>query len=161
MVMKRHKCKRSIEDTPLNLSKMKIAMKHLVSLKEELDGIQETETEMEAVMEHVQALEKILENVKKTCVWHCFVITFWCSGAVDKRISFSLFSKVDLNNLGLTRKWLVFQPDGIAELLTRPNSLQHVNKVQVLHTCLTEIYDHVNMDVRVQKPNLESLLMLT
>jgi len=48
--------------------------------------------------------------------------------------------------LGLTRKRLVFQPDGIAQLLTRPNSLQHVDEVQVLHTRLAEIYDHVNMD---------------
>ena len=65
MATKDHKHKRSIEDTPLDLSKMKIAMKHLVSIKEELDGIQETEGEMEAVMKHVQALEKILENAKK------------------------------------------------------------------------------------------------
>ena len=65
MATKDHKHKRSIEDTPLDLRKMKIVMKHLVSLKEELDGIQETEGEMEAVMKHVQALEKILENAKK------------------------------------------------------------------------------------------------
>ena len=88
-------------------------------------------------------------------------MTFRCSGAVDKRINFSSFSKADLNNLGLTRKRLVFRPDGIAQLLTRPNSLQHVDGVQVLHTRLAEIYDHVNMDVRAQKSNLESLLMLT
>jgi hypothetical protein len=65
---KGHKRKRSIKDTPLDLSKMKIAMKHLVSLKELLDGIQETEAEMEARMERIQALENILENAKKICV---------------------------------------------------------------------------------------------
>jgi hypothetical protein len=40
-----------------------------ISLKEELDGIQETEAEMEAVTEHVHALQKILESAKKpVCV---------------------------------------------------------------------------------------------
>ena len=65
MASKGHKRKHSIQDTPVDLSKMKMAMNHLVSLKEELDGIQETEGEMDAVMEHVHALEKILENAKK------------------------------------------------------------------------------------------------
>ena len=62
---KGHKRKRSIQDTPVDLNKMKMALNHLSSLKEELDGIQETEGEMEAVMEHVHALQKILETAKK------------------------------------------------------------------------------------------------
>jgi division protein CdvB (Snf7/Vps24/ESCRT-III family) len=45
---------------------MKIAMNHLIFLKEELDDIQETEGEMSAVMpEHIYALQKILESAKK------------------------------------------------------------------------------------------------
>jgi hypothetical protein len=65
MSTKGHKRKRSIQDTPVDLSKMKIAMNHLIFLKEELDGIQETEGEMNAVMEHVHSLQKILESAKK------------------------------------------------------------------------------------------------
>jgi hypothetical protein len=65
MSAKGHKRKRSIHDTPVDLSKMKMAISHLASLKEELDGIQETEVEMESVMEHVHALQKILESAKK------------------------------------------------------------------------------------------------
>lgn len=65
MSTKGHKRKRSIQDTSVDLNKMKMAMNHLISLKEELDGIQETEGEMEVVIEHVHALQKILESAKK------------------------------------------------------------------------------------------------
>jgi hypothetical protein len=51
--------------TPVNPSKMEIAMNYLVSLEEELNGIQETEMEMDAVMKHVHALQEILKNAKK------------------------------------------------------------------------------------------------
>jgi len=57
--------KRSLRDTPVNLSKMRIALNRLTALKEELDGIEETEKEMESVMEHVNALEEILSRAKK------------------------------------------------------------------------------------------------
>jgi hypothetical protein len=56
---------RSIQDTPVDLSKLEMAIKHLVVLKVELRGIQETRREMDAVMEHVYALREILENAKK------------------------------------------------------------------------------------------------
>jgi len=57
--------KRSLRDTPVNLSKMRIALNRLTALKEELDGIKEIEKEMESVMEHVNALEEILSRAKK------------------------------------------------------------------------------------------------
>ena len=42
-----------------------MALNYLDSLKEELDGIQETEGVMAAVMEHVHDLHRILETAKK------------------------------------------------------------------------------------------------
>jgi hypothetical protein len=56
MSSKGHKRKRNI-----HLGKMKMALNHLVSLKEELDGFQETEV----VMEHIHALRKMLESAEK------------------------------------------------------------------------------------------------
>ena len=60
-----HNRKRSLQDTPVDLSKMGMALNHLIALKEELDGIEETEKEMDSVMEHVHALEEILSRAKK------------------------------------------------------------------------------------------------
>ncbi|KAF8338972.1 uncharacterized protein EI90DRAFT_2967439 [Cantharellus anzutake] len=60
-----HKCKRSIEDTPINLSKMRLAQVAVESLKEELEGIQETEGALERVITELEALENILHNTKK------------------------------------------------------------------------------------------------
>ena len=61
-----HKRKRVIQDTPVDLSKMRVAMELLDSLEEELSGIKETEVEMDALMEHAKSLQNILENAKKT-----------------------------------------------------------------------------------------------
>jgi len=128
MASKGHKRKRSIQDSPVDLSKMKMAMNHLVSLKEELDGIQETEGEMDAVMEHVHALQKILENAKKP------------------RLNFSSTTKKDLENLGVTGKDFDFIPEGIDKLLSKSNAPDIVDEFKSLLVRLNEIYDHVNMD---------------
>lgn len=66
-----HKRKRSLQDSPVDLSKMKVALHRLNALKEELDGVEETEAELGAVMEHVAALEEILNSAKKP-VCHVF-----------------------------------------------------------------------------------------
>lgn len=46
---------------------MKTAMTYLLSLKEELENVQEAEKdlELEKMMTHVRALERILEDAKK------------------------------------------------------------------------------------------------
>lgn len=67
-----HKRKRSIQDTPVNLNKIRAAMLRLEVLKEELADIEETEGEVEALMAHVTALEGILRGAKKpVCVLAC------------------------------------------------------------------------------------------
>lgn len=60
-----HKRKRSIQDTPINLNRIRSAMHRVSVLKEELAGIEETEVEVEAMMQHVSALEEILRGAKK------------------------------------------------------------------------------------------------
>jgi hypothetical protein len=60
-----HKRKRSLQDSPIDLSKMRMALNRLEALKEELDGIEETEEELHTISDHVLALENILKGAKK------------------------------------------------------------------------------------------------
>ena len=61
-----HKRKRSLQDSPVNLTTMQVARKQLLALQEELSGIQEIElSEMEEIMKHVDALAVILGSGKK------------------------------------------------------------------------------------------------
>src|ERR1700729_3783754 len=60
-----HKRKRRLQESPVDLTKMKMAMRRVRALKEELAGIEETEGEMEALMTHVNSLEEILRGAKK------------------------------------------------------------------------------------------------
>lgn len=60
-----HKRKRSLQDSPVDLSKMRMALNRLEALKEELDGIEETEEELHTISDHVLALENILKGAKK------------------------------------------------------------------------------------------------
>ncbi|KAF8313735.1 hypothetical protein F5887DRAFT_1151878 [Amanita rubescens] len=55
--MSTQKRKRSIQDTPVDLTKMQLTRQRLSALQEELSGIEETETEMEEIMKHVDALQ--------------------------------------------------------------------------------------------------------
>jgi hypothetical protein len=60
-----HKRKRSLQDSTVDLSKMRMALNRLEALKEELDGIEETEEELRTISEHFTALEDILKGAKK------------------------------------------------------------------------------------------------
>lgn len=60
-----HKRKRSLQDSPIDVSKMRMALNRLDALKAELDGIQETEEELDGISKHVLALEDILKGAKK------------------------------------------------------------------------------------------------
>jgi hypothetical protein len=71
--MPTHKRKRSLQDSPVDLSKMRMAIKQLEELKTELEGIEETEAEMQEVMLHVAALEDILNTAKKPV---CILLPF-------------------------------------------------------------------------------------
>jgi hypothetical protein len=59
------KRKRSLQDSTVDLSKMRMALNRLETLKEELDGIEEMEEELHTISEHVLALESILQGAKK------------------------------------------------------------------------------------------------
>lgn len=65
MVESMFKRKRSLQDTPIDSSKIRHAREYLEKLKEELDGIEETEETMNDVMDCMQDLEQILTRSKK------------------------------------------------------------------------------------------------
>jgi len=69
-----HKRKRSLQDSTVDLSKMRMTLNHLGALKEELDGIEETEEELHTISEHVLALENILKSAKKPV---CYLVPAW------------------------------------------------------------------------------------
>lgn len=73
MSEKSYKRKRSIQDTPVDLTKMQLVRQRLAALQEELAGIEETEEEMEEVTRHVEALQYILGTAKKlvSIVFQC------------------------------------------------------------------------------------------
>jgi len=60
-----HKRKCSLRDPTIDLSKMRMVLHHLESLKEKLRGIEETEEELQAITDHVLALENILVSGAK------------------------------------------------------------------------------------------------
>lgn len=73
-----HKRNRSLQDSTVDLSKMRMALYHLDALKAELDGIEETEEELKSITEHVLALEGILKGAKKQvcCSFHTIISNY-------------------------------------------------------------------------------------
>jgi DNA primase large subunit len=59
------KRKRSLHDTPVDLTKMQLAKLRLHALQEELSGIEETTEEMDQILVHLEALQDILGTTKK------------------------------------------------------------------------------------------------
>jgi hypothetical protein len=57
-------------------------------------------------------------------------------------------TKKDLENLGVTGKRLRFIPNGVDQLLSKSNASDP--EFASLLVQLKDIYDHVNMDVRVK-----------
>jgi hypothetical protein len=98
-----HKRKRSLQDSPVDLTTMQVARKRLIALQEELSGIQETELEMEEIMKHVDALAVILGTGKKLV---SRVVIGFISPLSDglQKLSFSSVRRSDLTNMGLIRK---------------------------------------------------------
>lgn len=122
-----HKRKRSLQDTKVDLSKMRMALHRLEALKEELDGIEETEEEMQSITEHVGALEEILRGAKKP------------------KVTFSTVVLDDLKKAGLTRKRLVFSAQKVTELANGlPRDVE--NLLADLYSRIKKIYTYVNMD---------------
>ncbi|PPQ81584.1 hypothetical protein CVT25_013423 [Psilocybe cyanescens] len=118
-----HKCKCSIlPDSTANLSQMNMAaLSHLEALKEELDGIQETEAELNSISRHVRVLEDILKGVKT-------------------QMNFLTVISEDLNRAGIVRKCLMF------ERVKRTHSVNTEAEISNLHSRIKKIYACVNMD---------------
>ncbi|KAH9955341.1 hypothetical protein BC827DRAFT_876839 [Russula dissimulans] len=80
---KSQKRKRSVHDTPVDLTKMQQARQRLLALQEEFRGIEETEPDMAEIIKHVDALQDILGSTKKL------------------KLSFSSVSRSQLTEMGL------------------------------------------------------------
>ncbi|EED77110.1 predicted protein [Postia placenta Mad-698-R] len=119
-----HKHKRSLQDSPVDLSKIIMALNRLDVLKSELDGIQETQAELDSITKHVSALEVILRGAKKS------------------RLSFSTVTPEDLQSAGIVRKRLIFRPEKVTELAKGLSPDEIVD----LHSRIKKIYARVNMD---------------
>ncbi|KAF9811062.1 hypothetical protein IEO21_06691 [Rhodonia placenta] len=122
-----HKRKRSLQDSPVDLSKMVMALNRLDVLKSELDGIQETKEELDSITKHVSALEDILRGAKKP------------------RLSFSTVTSEDLQSAGVVRKRLIFKPEKVTEL-AKGLSPAAEDEIVDLHSRIKKIYARVNMD---------------
>ncbi|KAF8965485.1 hypothetical protein BDZ97DRAFT_1658993 [Flammula alnicola] len=121
MSQRGHKRKRSLQDSesPVDLSKMRMALNRLEALKEELDGIEETEEELRTISDHVLALENILKGAKKP---------------------------VYLKKAGVMRKRLIFEHAKVTELAKGLTTNAEAEVVD-LHSRIKKIYARVNMDV--------------
>ncbi|TFY76544.1 hypothetical protein EWM64_g7469 [Hericium alpestre] len=122
-----HKRKRSLQDSPVDLTKMRMAMNRLGALKEELEGIEETEGELKALMLHVDALEAILGTAKKP------------------KLSFSSASDKDIDKIGVIQKRLVFSQQGIDQLVAAMSE-HAIEESKILYERIKEVYEFVNMD---------------
>ncbi|KAJ7318293.1 hypothetical protein DFH08DRAFT_892323 [Mycena albidolilacea] len=121
-----HKRKRSLQDSPVDLTLMQQARKCLVALQEELDGVVETTSEITAIMTQVDALQAILGTAKKP------------------KLGFSSVTKTDLTKVGIQRKFLQFDTAQLHNLLTDKRAAPE-EQIQQLCTRIARIYRHVSM----------------
>ena len=61
-----HKWKRSLEDIPVDLTKVQEAKKKLKVLQEQISGVDETSDEMRQIMRHFDVLQGLLSTAKET-----------------------------------------------------------------------------------------------
>ncbi|KAK7016123.1 hypothetical protein R3P38DRAFT_2995213 [Favolaschia claudopus] len=142
--MSTHKRKRSLSEDPVSTDQLHYLKKHTALLREELEGIEETETELETVMQHIINLERLLSNVKKP------------------RYTFSSMTKKDLTRLGVKGQMLVFKSEGLATILGKSNDGDTFNEeVSSLRTRLIDIYAHVNMDYEAGSRMLLDAVLLS
>ncbi|SRR6266550_4845511 len=87
-----HKRKRSLQDSTVDLSKMRMAVNRLEALKEELDGIEETEEELRTISEHVTALEDILVKGAKKLVC-CIFLTLCAIMVIDDALESNFLNR--------------------------------------------------------------------
>ncbi|KAH8995649.1 Flavinator of succinate dehydrogenase-domain-containing protein [Lactarius akahatsu] len=121
------KRKRSLKDSTVDFSKMRMVLNQIDALKDELYGIEETEEEMRNISEQVLQLEKILEGAKKP------------------KKSFSTVLLEELEMAGVQEKRLVFDPVKLTDL-TNGLTTEAGSQIADLHARIKEIYACVNMD---------------
>ncbi|KAL4242844.1 hypothetical protein ABKN59_011265 [Abortiporus biennis] len=114
-----HKRKRSLQDSPVDLSQMQLARRQVERLRQELEGIEETEKEMKEIMTHIDKLERILTQSKK------------------QKYSFSSLGRKEMVLMGIKRGSLCFNKS-----ITPIIDPEHLDRL-----CMevNRIYRHVSM----------------
>lgn len=121
-----------------------MALNRLDALKAELDGIEETEEELDTISKHVVALEDILKGTKKSV--RPISITSCAILMMSQRVTFSTVRTEDLKRAGVVRKRLVFEPVKVTDL-AKALTTNVEAKISDLHSQIKKIYARVNMDV--------------
>ncbi|KAK7685373.1 hypothetical protein QCA50_011235 [Cerrena zonata] len=125
---KGRKRKRSIQDVPINMNKMRKMLETFKTLKDELYDIDETEIELGSVKQHLDSLETILRGAKKP------------------KLNFSSLTLKDLTEIGVG--------DGLLDIDLEVISGRVSAKMQEpmfqaactdLSREMVDIYTHVNM----------------
>ena len=137
-----HKRKRNLQDSPVDISKMRILTTSLEALREELSGIDETEEEMEEVIKHVNELDCILKEAKRVVRSKCSCLSCW------QKVTFSNATLLELTNLQVKDGFLVFDNATVRRLSAEPKPDLVEKELQDLHARLRKIYNRVNMNVR-------------
>ncbi|KAK7029204.1 hypothetical protein R3P38DRAFT_2934478 [Favolaschia claudopus] len=120
-----HKRRRSLQDSPVDLTIMQKARSSLLSLQRELEGIDETQDQLTTIMAQIDIVQQILGTAKKP------------------KVSFSSISKADLKNVGIERKLLQMQSAQLASMLEA--EVAKTSHVQQLCLRIERIYRHVSM----------------
>ncbi|KIJ42161.1 hypothetical protein M422DRAFT_60388 [Sphaerobolus stellatus SS14] len=151
-----HKRKRSLQDSSVDLSKMRMALNRLEALKEELDGIEETEEELQTISDHVLALETILKGAKNQYVPYSSRDVLLL--IMLQRVTFSTVTSEDLKKAGVTRKPLYFDPAKVIQL-AEGLTMNAEAEIVDLYSRIKKIYARVNMDVSGSRMVLDSILL--
>lgn len=143
---KNHKRKRSIQDTPVEPTKMQLARRRLSALQEELSGIEETKTENRNGGDHEA----------RRCVtgysWQCQEarelnrkILVSLVSRTHQKISFSSVQRSDLSSMGLERKPFRFNDAALEACIAASG----VNSKHIEALCLQITRIHRSVSMRV------------
>ncbi|OBZ75415.1 hypothetical protein A0H81_04295 [Grifola frondosa] len=117
---KTYRQKRSLQDSAVNMNVISNTRCQLAAMKQDLDGIVESQEEVDQIMCHFAALEAILAKAKKI------------------KLSFSSATEKDIKKLGIEHSGLFFDRKAISQRYNIPRSI-----LDSLHEQLRRIFLHV------------------
>ncbi|KAL0955574.1 hypothetical protein HGRIS_001812 [Hohenbuehelia grisea] len=122
-----YKHKPSIRDTPVDIGKLAEVKSCLVSLQEDLDDLEETETVLEGIGNLVGTLDGIL------------------SGAKTRKLGFSEVTEKQFQSLMLANGDLYFDEGMISNLVQQTTEATAI-EIASLRKHILDLYQYVNMD---------------